>query len=105
MRKEKSAGFVVYNPNNKKFLILHYEEGHWDFPKGHIEKDESPEQAALRELEEETGIKKVNVIDGFKQKIKYYFKARYMDNETIYKEVLFFYALLMRKMLNYLMSI
>jgi 8-oxo-dGTP pyrophosphatase MutT (NUDIX family) len=33
-----------------------------DLPKGHIEKGESPEQAALREVEEETGIGKLHII-------------------------------------------
>lgn len=35
---------------------------HWDFPKGIIEKNEKPWQAALRELDEETGIKKAKAL-------------------------------------------
>lgn len=31
--------------------------GYWDLPKGKIDEDETPEQAATRELEEETGVK------------------------------------------------
>lgn len=31
--------------------------GTWSFPGGHLEKDESPQEAAVRELEEETGLK------------------------------------------------
>ena len=33
-----------------------------DLPKGHIEKGENPEQSALREVEEETGISKLHII-------------------------------------------
>ena len=37
------------------FLICHH-DGHWAFPKGHAEENESPLQAAQRELFEETGL-------------------------------------------------
>jgi hypothetical protein len=35
---EVSAGVIVYHKN--EFLLLHYAEGHWDLPKGHIEENE-----------------------------------------------------------------
>jgi len=57
---EKSCGLVVVNSN--EILLLKYsandtqgEGGHWDFPKGHIETNETEIMTALRELEEETG--------------------------------------------------
>jgi 8-oxo-dGTP pyrophosphatase MutT (NUDIX family) len=43
----------------KVFLIHQYGSAgdvYWTFPKGHVEGEESPEQAAVRELKEETGI-------------------------------------------------
>lgn len=40
-------------------LLVHHIAGHWGFPKGHLEKGESPRQAAVRELKEETGITEV----------------------------------------------
>lgn len=43
-------------------LVLH-RKGHWAFPKGHAEPGESPVQAALRELAEETGLSQVRLID------------------------------------------
>lgn len=84
---EKSSGAVIYK--NDKYLLLKYSIGHWGFVKGHIEKNESEEETLFRETKEETGLTKENLklIDGFKEKISYYFKK---DNKTIYKEVVFF---------------
>lgn len=50
----EAAGGIVTNKENK-ILFIH-RIGKWDLPKGKIEKDESLEQAALREVEEETGL-------------------------------------------------
>lgn len=73
---ERSAGAVVFRKErgNILYLLLHYEEGHWDFPKGHIEKGEKTEDAIRREVEEETGIKQLNFVEGFKKTIKYMYK-------------------------------
>jgi 8-oxo-dGTP pyrophosphatase MutT (NUDIX family) len=43
------------------FLLIQHNAGHWAFPKGHAEKGESEIDAALRELEEETGIADVEL--------------------------------------------
>ena len=50
----EASGGVVYNEYKESLLI--YRRGMWDLPKGKIEKGESVEQAALREVEEETGV-------------------------------------------------
>jgi bis(5'-nucleosidyl)-tetraphosphatase len=92
MIKEFSAGVVPYNKDISSYLVLHYEEGHWDFPKGHVEKGENEKDAALRELKEETGIKNAEILEGFKEKISYFFRAKYMDNKVVFKEVVFFLA-------------
>jgi 8-oxo-dGTP pyrophosphatase MutT (NUDIX family) len=91
---EKSCGLVVFNSN--KILLLKYsanntqgEGGHWDFPKGHVEQNETELETALRELEEETGISKVEIIDDFRHSISYTFSRR---SESISKEVIFFLA-------------
>lgn len=75
MPKEKSAGAVIFKKEGGKiyYLLLHYKKGHWDFPKGHIEKGEKEKEAALREIREETGIQDINFIKGFKEKINYFF--------------------------------
>lgn len=49
-----AAGGLVTNPKGKVLFI--YRNDKWDLPKGKLEKGESIEEAALREVEEETGI-------------------------------------------------
>lgn len=90
MPVEKSAGAIVFRKNRKiKYLLLHYEAGHWDFPKGHIEKGESEKEALRREVFEETGIKDLKIIPSFKKTIKYFFKK---DKRTVMKIVVFYLA-------------
>lgn len=50
----EAAGGLVRNGFGEYLLIHRY--GHWDLPKGKIEELESPEEAAIREVEEECGI-------------------------------------------------
>jgi len=79
MPREKSAGAIIYLMKNNvpHYLLLHYPSGHWEFAKGHIEEGENPEQAALREIKEETGIEDIKLIPGFKQYARYLFKKSY----------------------------
>lgn len=89
--KEKSCGVVAYHKkgDSYEFLLLHYPEGHWDLPKGHIEIGETESETALRELEEETGINDVKLHDGFREKMHYFFKR---EGELVSKVVIFFLA-------------
>ena len=90
MIKEKSAGAIIFRKDKEiKYLLLHYEAKHWDFPKGHIEEKETEIDALKREVEEETGIKGIELVKGFKEKISYYFKQ---NEEFIIKEVVFYLA-------------
>jgi len=92
MIHEKSCGVVVYHTTKSgtvEILLLHYPEGHWDFPKGHVEEGEEDLDTALRELEEETGISDVDIIDGFKEKMHYFFTKK---EGTVSKIVWFFLA-------------
>ena len=83
MPKETSAGAVVFRKNGKiYYLLLHYKSGHWDFPKGHIEDGEEEDKTVKREIEEETGIKDIKIIDGFKEYIKYFFRKTYEGNKN-----------------------
>ena len=79
MPREKSAGAMVFRKEGNKiyYLLLHYKAGHWEFPKGHIEKNESEEDTVKREIAEETGIGDVEIIKGFKEYIKYFFRRSY----------------------------
>ena len=51
----EAAGGVVWNEHNE--LLMIHSRGHWDMPKGHVESGESGRLAALREVEEETGLR------------------------------------------------
>ncbi len=55
----EAAGGIV--ENSKKELLFIYRLSKWDLPKGKIEKNESAENAAVREIEEETGVQKMNL--------------------------------------------
>ena len=87
VQKEVSAGIILFFRGC--YLILHYEAGHWDFPKGHVEAGESLMDAALRELEEETGLKNVSLVEGFEESFSYFFK---IDGRLVSKDVTFFLA-------------
>jgi len=90
MPKEFSAGAVIFRRDTtRQYLLLHYEAGHWDFPKGNVERGETVETAARREVNEETGIRDIIFIPGFKQKVKYFYKR---GGKTIYKEVIYLLA-------------
>jgi len=98
MPVEKSAGAVIFRRENNKiyYLLLHYpgashraERDYWDFPKGHIEKGEKIEETVKREVFEETGLKEIKILPGFKETIKYYFK---FQGKKVLKFVTFFLA-------------
>ena len=57
--REYSAGGLVFDDHGRVAIIArHSRSGHleWCLPKGHIEKGETPQQTAVREVHEETGI-------------------------------------------------
>ena len=92
MPHEKSCGAVLFRldkDKSVKYLLLHYEAGHWDFPKGNQEKNETDMETAAREIKEETGIGNIKFLDGFKDSVKYFYKK---GRETVYKEVAFYIA-------------
>jgi 8-oxo-dGTP pyrophosphatase MutT (NUDIX family) len=59
-KEVKAAGGLVKN-EKEQYLFIH-RRGSWDLPKGKIEKGESKRTAAIREVEEETGLKKMVII-------------------------------------------
>ncbi|WP_353163049.1 NUDIX domain-containing protein [Myroides odoratus] len=57
---QKAGGGVVYNAEGKVLFIKR--NGKWDLPKGGIEKYEEIADTAVREVEEETGVRELKVI-------------------------------------------
>jgi 8-oxo-dGTP pyrophosphatase MutT (NUDIX family) len=88
MLHEKSCGAVVFFKNLQiKYLLLQYGAGHWDFVKGNVEPNESEAETVLRELKEETAIVATKLIEGFRERIQYFYRRQ---GETIQKEVVFY---------------
>lgn len=81
-----SAGVIIENAKGEALLLKAHYKPYWSFPGGWIENDQTPLEAALRELEEEAGIKLedsdltfafvVNRTSEIMQSYQFIFKAR-----------------------------
>src|SRR5690554_2284026 len=58
---EKAAGGLVYNKRGEILFI--FRNGKWDLPKDGVEKKEKKKEAAMREVEEETGVGKLKITE------------------------------------------
>jgi 8-oxo-dGTP pyrophosphatase MutT (NUDIX family) len=76
--RETSAGGVVYRlaeGGGPLFLLIRDSYANWGFPKGHLEPGERAEDAALREVREETGLVELS-LRGAIETIDWYFRFR-----------------------------
>lgn len=93
VKRQVVAGFVVFRRTEEgvKFLLLYRRGNYWNFPKGHFEEGEDSMMTALRETQEETGIKKedLHIVPGFKAYEKFYFVK---ENEKIHDTVILYLA-------------
>jgi 8-oxo-dGTP pyrophosphatase MutT (NUDIX family) len=76
-QRETSAGGVVYrlHQGGALFLLIRDSYQNWGFPKGHLESGERAEDAAIREVREETGIDDL-ALRGRIETIDWYFRFR-----------------------------
>lgn len=89
MKQDFAYGVVLisYKDSIPFFLVVKHAEGHWGFPKGHKNTGESDSETALRELQEETGLVDVELLNIPPIVDEYSFEK---DGETITKQVSFF---------------
>lgn len=83
MTREKSCGTIVIDEN--KVLMIVSQKNVVGFPKGHVEKDETEIETAIRETKEETNL---DVIIDENMR----FSTAYMVGQNVYKEVIYFVA-------------
>ena len=75
---EVSAGGIVFRQSPgeaARYLLIRDSYKNWGFPKGHLEGDESPAQAAMRETAEETGLDNL-ILQGPIRLIDWHFRFR-----------------------------
>lgn len=83
VKKEKSCGCIIVEKG--KVLLVKQTKGHWGFPKGHVEKGETEQETAIREVKEETNID-VEIISDIK------YSQKYITDKGNEKEVVYFLA-------------
>ncbi len=106
MAEVKSCGFLIYrnhysaqNSNagpesdpSPMFLLMRHSD-RWDLPKGHVDSGENDMQCALRELEEETGIREADIeIDEHFRFVTEYPVFKKKKRRTVTKQLVIFLA-------------
>lgn len=90
-RREQSFGIIPLKKRKNEWVVLlvQLHAGHWGFPKGHPDKNETPLETAQRELFEETGLTVSKILSPQPIKETYFFKFK---GELIYKTVSYYIA-------------
>jgi 8-oxo-dGTP pyrophosphatase MutT (NUDIX family) len=94
MNKETSAGAIIFRraEGDHLYLVIYSSRNKiWGFPKGHVEPGENEKSAALREIEEETGLTDFRIIIGYRYEDVYKamsnrgeFKGQEIEKHSIY---------------------
>ena len=84
---EKSAGGVIIGDSGTIVLVLAKDNTRWLFPKGHVETEETDEQAARREIEEETGLRDLEYIDDLGSYERHPLNPDGSPNTNVMKEI------------------
>jgi len=92
VKQARSAGGVVFTRDSgvAQVLLLKHESGKWMLPKGTIEAGETPQEVALREVREETGLSNVRLISDLGEE-RYFFFWR--SEDTYYDKTVHYYLL------------
>lgn len=103
MKRIISAGAIVFRrePGGEpKFLLLYHGRNYWNFPKGQLEEGERAMNAFVRELEEETGLKRADlkILSGFRATDRFFYydrreassRGRNRERRGIFKIVIFY---------------
>ncbi|HLW47368.1 MAG TPA: NUDIX domain-containing protein [bacterium] len=98
MKRARSAGGVVFRrgadapspAGDPRILLLQHETGKWMLPKGTIERGETPDRVALREVAEETGLHNVRIVaDLGEEHYMFFWKAE----DTYYDKTVHYYLM------------
>lgn len=92
MHRDESFGIVPLSRKTgewRVFLIQHLHGRYWGFPKGHAEAKETPQEAAQRELFEETGLKVTQFLPFEPLEEQYQFV---FEGKRIHKRVAYYLA-------------
>lgn len=82
---------ALINADEHRYLLIRHHQGHWGFPKGHKEGEESDLVAAQREFEEETGVKRYRVFPQVRFSEQYHFRRK--KGQRVNKTVTYFLSL------------
>jgi bis(5'-nucleosidyl)-tetraphosphatase len=92
VRQDESFGVIPLSKQNGRwevFLIQHKGGRYWGFPKGHSEGNETPQEAAFRELKEETNLHVVRCLHAEPLMEQYQFL---IEGKKVFKRVFYFIA-------------
>lgn len=89
---DKSVGVIpIFKTDDEiKVLLIRHAKGHWGFPKGHPEAEESELETAVRELAEETSLHELELVPGVRLEEVYDFEQ---GGKIYHKTVVYFLAL------------
>ena len=92
MKTDFSCGIVpvIFDGRFHRYLLVKHDAGHWAFPKGHPEDGETHLQTARRELAEETGLDRIEVLEAPTFQESYAFTKR--SGRRVQKQVEYFLA-------------
>lgn len=91
--RTRSAGGIVLGDSGTVVLVGKTDRARWGFPKGHVEEGETDEDAARREIEEETGLSDLEYIDDLGEYERFKINPDGSYDESEYKTIhLFLFA-------------